>query len=161
MGDAVGKLYAARYFAAGEKARAETMVHNLMAAFSQRIDGLSWMAPETKAKAKAKLAVLKIGVGYPDHWIDYSALKVVPGDALGNARRAESFETARNLAKLGKPVDRSEWVMPSRLSVARSWGCAPTTSTSDHNERSRRSALRRTVSFAITILGATGRFATA
>jgi putative endopeptidase len=111
MGDAVGKLYAARYFAAGEKARAETMVHNLMAAFSQRIDGLSWMAPETKAKAKAKLAVLKIGVGYPDHWIDYSALKVVPGDALGNAQRAESFETARNLAKLGKPVDRSEWVM--------------------------------------------------
>ena len=62
-------------------------------------------------KAKAKLAVLKIGVGYPDHWIDYSALDIRPGDALGNAMRAELFETHRNLAKLGKPVDRSEWVM--------------------------------------------------
>ena len=111
LGDAVGKLYAARYFAPAEKARAEAMVHNLIAAFSRRIDQLDWMAPETKAKAKAKLAVLKIGVGYPDHWIDYSALDIRPGDALGNAMRAELFETHRNLAKLGKPVDRSEWVM--------------------------------------------------
>jgi predicted metalloendopeptidase len=111
LGDAVGKLYAARYFAPAEKARAEAMVHNLIAAFSRRIDQLAWMAPETKAKAKAKLAVLKIGVGYPDHWIDYSALEIRPGDALGNAMRAEQFETHRNLAKLGRPVDRSEWVM--------------------------------------------------
>ena len=111
LGDAVGKLYAARYFAPAEKARAEAMVHNLIAAFSRRIDQLAWMAPETKAKAKAKLAVLRIGVGYPDHWIDYSALEIRPGDALGNAMRAEQFETHRNLAKLGRPVDRSEWVM--------------------------------------------------
>jgi len=111
LGDAVGKLYAARYFAPAEKARAEAMVHNLIAAFSRRIDQLDWMAPETKSKAKAKLAVLKIGVGYPDHWTDYSALDIRPGDALGNALRAEQFETHRNLAKLGKPVDRSEWVM--------------------------------------------------
>jgi predicted metalloendopeptidase len=111
LGDAVGKLYAARYFAPTEKARAEAMVRNLIAAFSRRIDHLDWMAPETKAKAKAKLAVLKVGVGYPDHWIDYSALDIRPGSALGNAQRAELFETHRNLAKLGKPVDRSEWVM--------------------------------------------------
>ena len=111
LGDAVGKLYSARWFAPAEKARAEAMVHNLIAAFARRIDHLDWMAPETKAKAKAKLAVLKIGVGYPDHWIDYSALDIRPGDALGNAMRAELFETRRNLAKLGKPVDRSEWVM--------------------------------------------------
>ncbi len=111
MGDAVGRLYVARYFSPAEKARAEAMVHNLIAAFSRRIDKLDWMAPETKTKAKAKLAVLKIGVGYPDHWIDYSELKTLPGDALGNAQRAESFETRRNLAKLGKRVDRSEWVM--------------------------------------------------
>ncbi|HLA71166.1 MAG TPA: M13 family metallopeptidase [Steroidobacteraceae bacterium] len=111
LGDAVGKLYAARYFAPAEKARAEAMVHNLIAAFARRIEHLDWMQPETKAKAKAKLAVLKIGVGYPDHWIDYSALDIRPGDALGNALRAELFETHRNLAKLGKPVDRSEWVM--------------------------------------------------
>jgi predicted metalloendopeptidase len=111
LGDAIGKLYAARYFAPAEKARAEAMVHNLIAAFSRRIDQLAWMAPQTKAKAKAKLAVLKVGVGYPDHWIDYSALVIKPDDALGNALRAELFETHRNLAKLGKPVDRSEWVM--------------------------------------------------
>jgi len=111
LGDAVGKLYTARYFAPAEKARAEAMVHNLIAAFSRRIDQLDWMQPATKSKAKAKLAVLKIGVGYPDRWIDYSALDIRAGDALGNALRAEQFETRRSLAKLGKPVDRSEWVM--------------------------------------------------
>jgi putative endopeptidase len=111
LGDAVGRLYAARYFAPAEKARAEAMVRNLIAAFSRRIDHLDWMQPETKTKAKAKLAVLKVGVGYPDHWIDYSALDIRPGDALGNALRAEQFETRRKHAKLGKPVDRTEWVM--------------------------------------------------
>jgi len=111
LGDAVGKLYAARYFPPAEKARAEAMVRNLIAAFARRIDRLDWMAPETKDKAKAKLAVLKIGVGYPDHWIDYSALDIRPRDALGNALRAAVFDTRRNLAKLGRPVDRSEWVM--------------------------------------------------
>jgi len=111
LGDAVGKLYAARYFAPAEKARAEAMVRNLIAAFSRRIDQLAWMSPETKIKAKAKLGVLKIGVGYPDQWTDYSSLSVRPGDALGNAERAEVFETQRNLAKLGKSVNRSEWVM--------------------------------------------------
>ena len=111
LGDAVGKLYAARYFPPAEKARAEAMVRDLIAAFSRRIDQLAWMAPETRTKAKAKLAVLKIGVGYPDHWIDYSALEIRPDDALGNALRAEQFGTSRNLAKLGRPVDRSEWVM--------------------------------------------------
>ena len=111
LGDAIGKLYVERYFAPQEKARAEAMVRNLLAAFSRRIDQLEWMAPETKVKAKAKLAVLKVGVGYPDQWTDYSALDIRPGDALGNALRAEQFETHRSLAKLGKPVDRSEWVM--------------------------------------------------
>ena len=111
LGDAVGRLYVARYFAPSEKARAEAMVRNLIAAFSRRIDQLAWMSPETKLKAKAKLAVLRIGVGYPDKWIDYSALEVRAGDALGNAQRAEKFQTQRDLAKLGKPVDRSEWVM--------------------------------------------------
>ena len=111
LGDAVGQLYVARYFTPAEKARAETMVHNLIAAFARRIDQLDWMAPETKAKAKGKLAVLRIGVGYPDRWIDYSSLKIAANDALGNEQRAERFETLRNLAKLGQTVDRSEWVM--------------------------------------------------
>jgi putative endopeptidase len=115
LGEAVGKLYVARYFPPAEKARAEAMVHNLVAAFAARLDRLAWMAPVTRAKAKAKLATLKVGVGYPDHWRDYSALEVVSGDALGNAARARLFEYRRNLAKLGRPVDRGEWVMNPQL----------------------------------------------
>jgi len=115
LGEAVGKLYVARYFPPSEKARAEAMVRNEIAAFAKRIDRLDWMSPETKEKAKAKLAVLKVGVGYPDRWRDYSGLEVVAGDALGNAQRASLFEYRRNLAKLGQPVDRGEWVMNPQL----------------------------------------------
>jgi predicted metalloendopeptidase len=111
LGEAVGKLYVAKFFPPEEKARAEEMVRNLITAFGRRIDKLDWMAPRTREKAKAKLATLKIGVGYPDRWRDYSGLEVVRGDALGNARRAGLFELARNIAKLGKPIDRTEWVM--------------------------------------------------
>jgi predicted metalloendopeptidase len=111
LGEAVGKLYVQHYFPPSEKARAEEMVRNLLAAFSTRIDHLQWMAPATKVKAKAKLATLKVSVGYPDKWRDYSGLQVAQGDALGNAVRAELFEYHRNLAKLGAPVDRGEWVM--------------------------------------------------
>ena len=115
LGEAVGRLYVAQYFPPSEKARAEEMVKNEIAAFATRIDRLDWMAPQTKARAKAKLAVLKVGVGYPDKWTDYSGLEVVKGDALGNARRASLFRTARALARLGKPVDRGEWVMNPQL----------------------------------------------
>jgi putative endopeptidase len=115
LGEAVGRLYAAKYFPPSEKARAEEMVRNEVAAFALRIDRLDWMAAETKARAKAKLAALKVGVGYPDKWTDYSGLEVVKGDAFGNARRASLFQTRRNLAKLGRPVDRGEWVMNPQL----------------------------------------------
>lgn len=115
LGEAVGKLYVERYFPASEKARAQEMVKNLVAAFGRRIDSLSWMNPATKAKAKAKLATLTVGVGYPDHFRDYSALEVSRTDALGNAERAELFELHRNLAKLGKAIDRDEWVMTPQL----------------------------------------------
>jgi predicted metalloendopeptidase len=111
LGYAVGKLYVARFFPPAEKARAEAMVANIMAAFRDRIDRLEWMAPSTKEEAKAKLAALKVGVGYPDHWPDYSALEVKAGDAFGNAERAELWQLHQSLAKLEKPVDRSEWVM--------------------------------------------------
>jgi predicted metalloendopeptidase len=111
LGDAVGKLYVAQYFTPTEKARAEEMVRNLVAVFAQRIDKLSWMDPQTRTRAKAKLAALRIGVGYPDRWTDYSGLEIRRDDALGNAQRAELFDTRRKLAWLGKPVDRSEWVM--------------------------------------------------
>lgn len=115
LGEAVGKRYVQKYFPASEKAQAKAMVAHILAAFGQRIDRLAWMAPETKAKAKAKLAVMKVGVGYPDHWRDYSGLEILPGDAYGNAERASRFDYQRNLRKLGQPVDRSEWVMNPQL----------------------------------------------
>jgi putative endopeptidase len=115
LGEAVGKLYVARYFPPAEKARAEAMVRNLLAAFAQRLDRLEWMTPATRQKAKAKLATLKVGVGYPDKWREYSRLEVVVGDAFGNAERAKLFEYRRNLAKLGRPVDRGEWAMNPQL----------------------------------------------
>jgi predicted metalloendopeptidase len=111
LGEAVGRLYVERYFPPAAKARVEGMVRNILAAFGRRIDKLGWMAPATKAQAKAKLAALKVGVGYPDRWVDYSGLQVVAGDAFGNSERAEMFELHRNLDKLGRTVDRSEWVM--------------------------------------------------
>src|SRR5204862_8164599 len=115
MGEAVGKLYDGRYFPPSEKARVQDMVRNEIAAFARRIDALDWMSPQTKEKAKAKLSVLKVGVGYPDKWRDYSGLEVVRGDALGNWQRAELFDYRYPLEKLGKPVDRSEWVMDAHL----------------------------------------------
>jgi putative endopeptidase len=116
LGEAVGKLYVARYFPPANKAAIEEMVRNLVSAFATRIDALQWMAPETKLEAKAKLAALKAGIGYPDQWRDYSALKVVRGDAFGNQQRAEMFEYRRSLNKLsGAPVDRSEWCMTPQL----------------------------------------------
>jgi len=115
LGEAVGKLYVERYFPASEKARAEEMVRNEIAAFRRRIDALDWMSPGTKEKAKAKLSVLKVGVGYPDRWRDYSGLEVVRGDALGNWDRAELFQYRYALSKLDRPVDRSEWVMNPHL----------------------------------------------
>ncbi|HEX9010169.1 MAG TPA: M13 family metallopeptidase [Holophagaceae bacterium] len=111
LGDAVGRRYAEKYFPAADKARAQAMVQNILAAFRARIDQLDWMAPETKAKAKAKLAVLKVGVGYPDRWEDYRGLEIKAGDAFGNEDRAERFALHQAVAKLGRPVDRGEWVM--------------------------------------------------
>jgi len=115
MGEGVGRLYVEKYFPASEKQRAAKMVAGIMAAFDRRLDRLEWMTAATKRKAKAKLAVLKVGVGYPDSWLDYAALEVVKGDAFGNAERAELFEYRRNVAKLGKPVDRAEWAMDAQV----------------------------------------------
>jgi putative endopeptidase len=111
LGEAVGKLYVEKHFSPETKARADAMVKNLVAAFDQRIGAVDWMSAETKARAKAKLATLRIGMGYPDRWRDYSALEVRRDDALGNASRASLFEYHRNLAKLGQPVDHGEWFL--------------------------------------------------
>ena len=110
LGDAVGKIYVQRYFPPRAKAEAQEMVRNIVAAFRGRIDRLEWMSPDTRAKAKAKLDTLYVGIGYPEHWRDYSTL-IVDGDALGNAKRAEMFRYRVSLAKLGKPVDKTEWSM--------------------------------------------------
>lgn len=109
LGQAVGQLYTQRYFLPETKARAQAMVGNLIAAYRTRISNLTWMSPQTKEKALAKLAALRIGVGYPDTWIDYSTLDVVRGDAFGNMRRAEAFNRLLNLAKLERPADPDEW----------------------------------------------------
>jgi predicted metalloendopeptidase len=115
LGEAVGRAYVAKYFPPSEKARAQQMVANIKDAFRIRIEHLDWMSPATRAKAIAKLDALKVGVGYPDRWRDYRALKIVAGDAFGNAQRAERFEYERNLKKLGQPIDRTEWVMNPQL----------------------------------------------
>ncbi len=111
LGDDVGKLYVDKFFPAETKAKVEAMVADLIQAFGRRIDALTWMSPQTKIKAKAKLATLKVGVGYPDKWQDDSGLQVVRGDALGNLERAELFRYRRQLAKIGQPIDRGEWWM--------------------------------------------------
>ena len=115
LGEAVGKLYAAKYFPPESKAAAEAMVRNLLAAFDRRIDRLDWMTASTKATAHAKLKALKVGVGYPDHWRSYEGLEIAPDDAFGNAQRAGLFDTRQKVAKLGRPVDRGEWVMNPQL----------------------------------------------
>jgi len=111
LGDAVGQIYVAHYFPASSKAQVKRMVDNLVAAFNDRVDHLAWMTPATRAKAKAKLATLRVGVGYPETWRDYSSLKVDPQDALGNHERAEELEYRHQLGKLDQAVDRDEWWM--------------------------------------------------
>jgi len=111
LGEAVGKVYVERYFPADYKARMQKLVANLLETYKSSIDGLTWMTPETKAAAQAKLAKYTTKIGYPDSWRDYSKLVVKPGDAVGNRHRAEQFEWARQVARAGKPVDRAEWGM--------------------------------------------------
>jgi len=111
MGEAVGELYVAKHFTPEAKAKMDVLVKNLIAAMDKRLAALDWMAPETKVKARAKLAAFTPKIGYPEKWRDYSALKVAKGDAIGNAFRATDFEYQRQLDKIGKPVDRTEWGM--------------------------------------------------
>jgi predicted metalloendopeptidase len=114
LGQAVGKLYVARYFPPHAKARAQAMANDLISAYRERIPKLTWMAPETKQKAFAKLAALRVIVGYPDTWIDYSSLEVTH-DAFSNMRRAETFYRLRNLARLKQPVVPIDWPINPQL----------------------------------------------
>jgi len=111
LGEALGKAYVERTFGAEGKQRTLDMVNKIESALGQDLQQLSWMTPATKQKAIEKLHAITNKIGYPDKWRDYSALKIVKGDAMGNSLRANEFEVARQLAKIGQPVDRLEWFM--------------------------------------------------
>jgi putative endopeptidase len=111
MGEAVGRVYVAKYFPPDAKAKIDDLVHQIEVALGQRIDRLDWMSAETKAKAHAKLAKLNVKIAYPKVWRDYSLLKVSSGDLAGDARAFTRFEWQRQLKRLYQPVDRNEWGM--------------------------------------------------
>ena len=111
LGEALGKLYVADYFPPEAKARALEMINNLKAALADRIKTLDWMDEPTKQEALKKLAGMNIKIGYPDKWRDYSQLNIDRGPYISNSMRAANFEVNRELKKIGKPVDRTEWGM--------------------------------------------------
>ena len=111
MGEALGEVWAAKYFPPEAKQKALDMTLAIEQAMDKDVDGLDWMSAETKVKAKEKLPAVMNKVAYPDKWRDYSALKIVRGDTLGNQERVREFDHARNLNKIGKPVDKDEWYM--------------------------------------------------
>jgi putative endopeptidase len=111
LGEALGEVYVGEEFPPSSKADTLQMVHDIENAMNQDLESLDWMSPETKSRAKAKLQAVADKIGYPDHWRDYSTLVVQRGDAYGNAQRGVVFENLREIAKIGKPVDRGEWGM--------------------------------------------------
>jgi endothelin-converting enzyme/putative endopeptidase len=111
LGDAVGQIYAQRYFPPEARAQAQDLVNHLLAAFRTRLENLTWMAPATKKEALAKLGTLYVGIGYPDHWRSYAALEIKPNDLFGDVARAGIFELQEAENRIGKPVDRREWCM--------------------------------------------------
>ena len=111
IGEALGKLYVAFYFPPEAKARALELVNNLKEALADRIKTLDWMDEPTKKEALKKLAAMGVKIAYPDKWLDYSLLRIDRGPFVLNAIRAEKFESSRDLSKIGKPVDPTEWGM--------------------------------------------------
>ena len=111
LGEAVGKVYVQKYFPAEAKARMEKLVANLIEAYRISINELEWMSPDTKVKALEKLGKFRPKIGYPDKWRDYSALQTTSDDLYGNVGRVVKFQRDHELSKIGKPVDRDEWLM--------------------------------------------------
>jgi putative endopeptidase len=111
MSEPLGKMYAERYFRPEQKARVRAIVTNVTAAFVRRVEEATWMSPATKATALAKLKTLYVGVGYPEQWQDYSDLVVDPRDPVGNLRRVADRNYRRAVARIGQPIDRTEWLM--------------------------------------------------
>ena len=111
LGEALGQVYVQKYFPPEAKAHALEMVHNLVAALREDLQTLPWMGPETRAQATGKLEAFGVKIGYPDKWRDYSALKIDRTSYMQNELRGAEFEFQRQLSKIGKPVDRTEWGM--------------------------------------------------
>lgn len=111
LGEAVGQIYVARHFPESHKERMQTLVANLIEAYRQSITDLSWMGEDTKAEALRKLGAFRAKIGYPDEWIDYSAVTIDPSDLLGNVERAHNADVDRHLDEVGKPVDLNKWLM--------------------------------------------------
>ncbi|MFZ6657437.1 M13 family metallopeptidase [Undibacterium sp. TJN19] len=111
LGEAMGKAYVEKYFSSEVKQRTDKMVSYFLAAFKQSIDTLDWMSPETKQQAQIKLSKISVKIGYPNKWLDYSRLTIRNDDLVGNLMRARAFAHDREIAKLGKPIDREEWHM--------------------------------------------------
>ena len=109
MGNAIGRMYAERYFSPAQKARVEGIVANVAAAFRRHVEAATWLEPATRTMALAKLRSLYVGVGYPEHWEDDADLAVDPADALGNHRRVLERRHRQALARLGRPVDLRQW----------------------------------------------------
>ncbi|MDQ0732122.1 M13 family metallopeptidase [Arthrobacter sp. B1I2] len=111
LGEAVGQIYVARHFPESHKARMQTLVANLIEAYRRSINDVGWMGGDTKAEALRKLEAFRAKIGYPDEWIDYSAVEIDPDDLLGNVERAHNADVDRHLDEVGKPVDRNKWLM--------------------------------------------------
>ncbi|BCW75731.1 MULTISPECIES: M13-type metalloendopeptidase [unclassified Arthrobacter] len=111
LGEAVGQIYVARHFPESHKARMQTLVANLIEAYRRSINDVAWMGGDTKAEALRKLEAFRAKIGYPDEWIDYSAVEIDPADLLGNVERAHNADVDRHLDEVGKPVDRNKWLM--------------------------------------------------
>jgi putative endopeptidase len=111
IGEALGKAYVAAYFPPQSKAKAQALVSDILKAMTARIQKVSWMAPETKAKALEKMAKFTVKIGYPDKWRDYTGLVIKDDDLYGNVERAIDFDWRFRVGRLGGPVDRGEWGM--------------------------------------------------
>ena len=112
MSDALGRMYAERYFPAGQKARVERISEDVRAALAKRVEAATWMSPATRASALSKLQTLYVGIGYPDQWEDDSSLTVDAADPLGNLRRVSDCAYRKAVARLGKPIDLKYWYIP-------------------------------------------------
>lgn len=111
LGEAIGQMYVERYFPAEAKNRMVKLVENLRLSFAQRINNLEWMSDTTKIEARAKLDAITVKVGYPDKWKDYSVMTVVDDSYIKNVWSGNEFEFNREIEKIGKPVDKTEWGM--------------------------------------------------